>query len=360
MKKRVRIKDIAIKAGVSVGTVDRVLHERGHVAEDVRSKVTEIMQELGYERNILASALAFNKVIRIVALLPDYRMDPYWQHPYEGAKKAELSLKHYGAHVECRFFDLFDPVDFLKKAKEVLDSSPDGLLFPPLFKKEGIKLLDECKEKNIPTITINTFLEHPHVLAYIGQDSFQSGVLAARLLNFALRKGEPALILNLEKGVTNAAHILEKERGFRYYFANNGSKKINVVSRTFEDFDNKKMLHDFLSSFTQGPSQVGGIFVTNSRAYKVVDCLDQEELEKLVIVGFDPIEPNNQHLFGNKINFLINQNSVEQGYLGILALFKAIFLKQLPEKIQFLPLDIVVAENIQYYLRRQETIAAIH
>jgi LacI family transcriptional regulator len=287
-------------------------------------------------------------------------MDQYWHHPYHGTQKAELALKHYGAHVECHFFDLFDPADFLKKAQKVLDTKPDGILFPPLFHKEGIILLDECKLKEVPTIIINTFIEHPHVLAYIGQDSFQSGVLAARLLNFALRDGEPALILNLEKGVTNALHILEKERGFRYYFANNVHKKINVVSRTFEDFENKKMLRAFLSSFTRGQSQVGGIFVTNSRAYKLVESLEQDVLDKLVIVGFDPIEPNNQYLYGNKINFLINQNSVEQGYLGILALFKAIFLKQMPEPIQFLPLDIVVAENIQYYLERQETMSAFH
>ena len=31
---RIRIKDIAEKAGISIGTVDRVLHNRGEVKED--------------------------------------------------------------------------------------------------------------------------------------------------------------------------------------------------------------------------------------------------------------------------------------------------------------------------------------
>ena len=50
MKKRVRIKDIADKAGVSTGTVDRVLHDRGRVAPNVKKRVLEVVDELGYER----------------------------------------------------------------------------------------------------------------------------------------------------------------------------------------------------------------------------------------------------------------------------------------------------------------------
>ncbi len=351
---RVRIKDIALKAGVSTGTVDRVLHNRGNVAEAVRNKVLAVMDELGYERNLIASALAFNKQIRIVALLPDHKFDPYWEQPFRGVQQAYQSVKHYGIAVEIVFFDLFSPDDFIEKSAQVLRQPPDGLLFPPLFGREGSLVLDNCEKIKLPVVLINTFLEHPHLTAYIGQDSFQSGVLAARLLNFALRAGEPALVLNLEKGVTNARHLMEKERGFRYYFANHPHQDIAVFSSNFDDFDNRSKLKAYLSAFTKGPSQVGGIFVTNSRAYKVIDCLDEEELHKFVIVGFDLIPANIQHLSANKINFLINQNPIEQGYQGIISLYKLLFLKEIPSKTQFLPLDIVVAENMNYYLKQQQ------
>ena len=61
MAKRVRIKDIAERAGVSKGTVDRVIHNRGNVAPAVKQRVLEVMKELNYRPNILASALAYNK-----------------------------------------------------------------------------------------------------------------------------------------------------------------------------------------------------------------------------------------------------------------------------------------------------------
>ena len=58
MQQKIRIKDIAAQTGVSIGTVDRVLHNRGHVSPDVRARVLKVMEEMGYEPNIMARSLA--------------------------------------------------------------------------------------------------------------------------------------------------------------------------------------------------------------------------------------------------------------------------------------------------------------
>ena len=55
---RITIKDIAEKAGVSVGTVDRVLHKRPNVSKKSLSLVTKALEEMNYEPNMYASALA--------------------------------------------------------------------------------------------------------------------------------------------------------------------------------------------------------------------------------------------------------------------------------------------------------------
>ena len=52
MAKKIRIKDIADIAGVSAGTVDRVLHNRGHVAEDKRIKIEAALKKMNYTPNI--------------------------------------------------------------------------------------------------------------------------------------------------------------------------------------------------------------------------------------------------------------------------------------------------------------------
>ena len=56
-EKRITVKDIATLAGVSKGTVDRVLHNRGEVSEASREKVMKIARQIGYKPNVHASLL---------------------------------------------------------------------------------------------------------------------------------------------------------------------------------------------------------------------------------------------------------------------------------------------------------------
>ena len=60
-KEIITIKDIAARAGVSTGTVDRVLHKRPNVSKSALEKVNKALEELDYRPNMYASALAYNK-----------------------------------------------------------------------------------------------------------------------------------------------------------------------------------------------------------------------------------------------------------------------------------------------------------
>ena len=51
MNERITIKDIAERAGVSSGTVDRVLHNRPSVSKKALAKVKTALEELNYEPN---------------------------------------------------------------------------------------------------------------------------------------------------------------------------------------------------------------------------------------------------------------------------------------------------------------------
>lgn len=354
MKKRVRIKDVAEKAGVSTGTVDRVLHERGNVNPAVKKKVLQVMEELGFERNMIASALARNKTFRFGVLLPQPESDPYWSYPYAGVQKADKVVKHYGVDIEMHHFELLNPDSFFAVAQEMMKKAPDAILFPPLFLQEGIWLLEECEKRQIPNAMINTNIEHPHSLCYIGQDSYQSGVLAARLLSIGLKKEDTLLILNLTKGSTNAKHLTQKVAGFKDYYHNSDQPAIKILVKEFEAFADPQKLKAFLDQIRQAHPTLSGIFFTNSRAHFAVDCLDDDFLDQVNIAGFDLIEENIKHLHDNKIDFIINQNPFEQGYLGIMNLYRHLVLKKDVLRNQHLPLDIVVKENIRYYLEREQ------
>lgn len=356
MNHRITIKDIAEKAGVSRGTVDRVLHKRGKVAPDVKKRVMEVIDELGYEKNIFASTLAYNKTFRIAILLPNPENDPYWQQPNEGIHRAYESFKHFGIAIETYYFYLFDAESFCKKSIEVLEASPDAILLAPIFLQEAIDFMQACQKDKIPVAIINTNIAAEKALCYIGQDSYQSGVLAARLLNFGLNPSETAMVLNLGPVSSNAQHLVDKETGFRTYFSQIKEKNINVISCEFEAFDDSPLLRKFFLEKLKKHPNLAGVFVNNSRAYKLVNSLDDDIVDKIKIVGFDLLKVNLDYLFVGKINFLINQNPVHQGYLGIVNIVNHLIHKKEIKQIQHLPLDIVVSENATYYLKRQEAV----
>ena len=69
---KIRIKDIAELAGVSEGTVDRVLHNRGDVSEKSRIAVTKVLAEMNYTPNLFARSLASKKQYHFTSMIPTF------------------------------------------------------------------------------------------------------------------------------------------------------------------------------------------------------------------------------------------------------------------------------------------------
>ncbi|PYZ99129.1 LacI family transcriptional regulator [Alteribacter lacisalsi] len=65
-----RIKDVALKAGVSTATVSHVINETRYVAEKTREKVLDSMKALNYHPNSVARSLRSNKTKIIGLLIP--------------------------------------------------------------------------------------------------------------------------------------------------------------------------------------------------------------------------------------------------------------------------------------------------
>ena len=72
---KIRIKDIARLSGVSVGTVDRVLHDRPNVSKEAREKVEKALKEMDYHPNMYASALAYNKKYTFYCIIPKHESE---------------------------------------------------------------------------------------------------------------------------------------------------------------------------------------------------------------------------------------------------------------------------------------------
>ena len=347
----VGIKDIAQKANVSIGTVDRVLHNRGEVAKATRERVLKIIEELDYTPNILAQSLASKKKKHHIAvLIPNFKNNnPYWERPLAGIYQAAGEIKNYNFEITVYTYELGNEKSVTSNAKEIFKQKPDGLIFAPLMYNVSNKVINQCQELNIPYVFIDVNIDNRINLAYFGQNSFQSGYVAARLLDYGLSAEAEIHIIKLVNKSVSSYHLSLRENGFLSYFktAENKEKRI-IISNEIDISENTAIYKAFNKIIAKSVSSKG-IFVPNSRVYHLAKYLEESKQMNNLVIGYDLINENLYYLKKDVINFLISQQPEAQGYNSVIALFSFLTTKKPLQKFNFSPIDIIIKENIDFY-----------
>ncbi|MGJ5641258.1 LacI family DNA-binding transcriptional regulator [Formosa sp. S-31] len=345
MNRKYTIKDIAALAGVSKGTVDRVLHKRGKVSEAALKKVNAILDEIDYQPNIIAQNLKQNKVFHICVLLPNPEMDNYWKRCEEGILNAKNDFAAFNVMVSIVDFDPLSTASFNLKHQDILKQQPDAVLLAPLFYKESKSAINDYYAHNIPVITFNNQVTIDAVSGFVGQDLVQSGRVAAKLFESMIKSGG-LTIIHINEDITNAMHMQEKERGFRAFFETLHSQDFTISTLQVD----AKKLHEILPDYLNKTPETKGLFITTSKSHLVSKLLEAKVIKDLVVIGYDLLEDNVNYLKSGWISYLINQNPKHQAYLGLNALAEHLIYQNPILKNKLLPIDIINSENVQQYL----------
>jgi LacI family transcriptional regulator len=347
---KVRIKDIADRAGVSVGTVDRVIHSRGEVSEKTRERVIDILNELQYEPDILARTLASRHPQKVAVLIPFHTPENrFWEKPLSGIYEACAELNHFKIEVREFLYDQFIKEDFNHKAKEILNYVPDAVIAAPVYFQETTAFFSRCAEAGIPVVSVNDNINHPWQLTYVGQDSRRSGRVAAQLMNTGVIRDSSILVVSIAMDKDNYSHILRREEGFLEYWKSNGVRAgVEIINLSIAKESYAYIKKALTQTFRKHDS-ISGIFVTNSRVYQVGKYLQKISREDIRLIGYDLINPNIEYLNNGIIDFLISQKPHEQGYKALVAVFNKLKMNKQPSPEQLIPIDIICKENLCCY-----------
>ena len=326
-----------------------MIHDRGQVSPDTRKKILKIVEEVNFSPDILASILATKKTYKFSILIPEAQEDSsFWRAPLIGMQKAISEIGHFGIDVDYCFFDQFDPESFKTESEKMINSHPDGLLFAPVQYSQAIDLLSRCEENNIPFVFINSNIEELDYLSFIGQDSVQSGYLAARLMSLGFTRDSHLLVINISKHIANHRHLIKRNRGFENFFIDHPEFGVKITTFNIEDISQVSVNQNLDNAFTKCKN-IYGIFVPNSRVFMVAKYLADKNID-IRLIGYDLTDENIFGLKSGIIDFLISQKPIEQGYHGIMALYNHLILKKGFKKNLYLPIDIITNENLNYYL----------
>lgn len=351
MTEKIRIKDIAEKAGVSVGTVDRVLHKRSNVSKKAAEKVKKVLEEIHYKPNMYASALAYNKQYLFYLIIPRHEAETYWCDIEEGVHYCEEQRSDFHIEVRIAYYNRAESKSIIAVGDECLKAQPHGVILVPSDLDSTRTFTDKLHKSNIPFVMLDSYMPDLRPLAFFGQDSFQSGFFAARMfMLLAAKEKEILLLKHGQHGGLWSKQQANREVGFRHYMADHyPDVKIDTLEL---DLEEEKGLDEAFEAFFTAHPRVHHCITLSSRAYRLGNFLLKTNRRDVQIMGYDYIPQNISCLREGSVSFLVCQHAYMQGYLCVDALFRAIVLKQEVKAVNYMPIELITKENVDFYSRQ--------
>lgn len=345
---KITIIDVAKLAGVSKGTVDRVLHKRGEVSSASESKVLAAIERLRYEPNLHASLLATRREMTIACLLPQPEEGEYWDKVRIGCLKGGEDLSSFGVGVRLFFYDQYDDASFRSAAEEVIGSGPIGVVLPPMFRDDSLALARRLADLRIPYIYIDSKPEDDAYLAYFGMPSYGSGVLAAHLLTERCPVEEVKDILCVrimrdKSGLSDPT--MERRAGFMDYIGRHfpGCHVDNVFIKPHDS----RQIWDALDGYAARRPDTRLVVVFNSRVHLIADWLAAHPVPGRRVIGYDDLDKNMDALRSGAVSILIGQHMTDYAAQAVTTISDFALKHKLPaRKDNFVHMDILTAYNI--------------
>jgi LacI family transcriptional regulator len=337
------VKEIAALAGVSVGTVDRVIYHRGRVSAETRKKIEAIIEQHQFTPNPIARRLKRNRAYRFCAFLPRRDQDAgYWGQALEGIQEGAREISSLGVETKIIEYDRYSVRGLYRAAGAMLAEKPDGIILSPVMPEKIKTLITKIRSSEIPCVFFDADLPGTAPLCAIGQDSFRGGYLAGRLMHLLAGKiTKPVAVLDAHG---EDYHITRRRDGFLRYA---GEQGFSTVIREYSGYKGVELPAGEVAVFLKENRELTGIFITNCMAHRVAEAAKgQKRREPFILVGYDLIPKNRELLRDGGIDAIISQRPEEQGRLALLNLYRHIVLGQrIPSSVE-IPLDVYFKENI--------------
>lgn len=346
--KTATIFDVANRAGVSRGTVDRVIYGRGRVSQQTKDKVHRAIEELNYSANTNASKLASKKEYAFACLIPEFKKGDYWEEMNKGFLAAAKDYSSYNINLTIRYYDQKNIQSFIKESEAILASKPSGVIMNTVFREEVATFTAALEQAGIPYAFVDNKIDELDYTLYYGIDPYKSGAFGAYLLTNRMEIEEIALVRLLRDPSHKADPNRPRRHGFTDYIEDHlPSCQIHTVFINPEDeAATLNTLEDF---FSKHPS-VHHIAMTNSRVFLLGEYLRKHPDPKRIVVGFDDLGKNLACLKEGLIDCLVTRHIPMQAYNALTAFADSIIRNKKPaNRNNFVHMDILTQMNLDNY-----------
>ncbi|MGY3472745.1 LacI family DNA-binding transcriptional regulator [Bradyrhizobium ottawaense] len=340
------LKDIAREAGVSLATVDRVLHNRPGVRPDTVRRVKAAIERNAFQPHVAAAELARGRARRFAFVMPS-GPNPFMQQieAYLGEMSAWLSVRRL--NVEMVATDVFDP-SVLAASLEALSGDYDGVAVVALDHPGVRAAINDLVDAGTKVVTLVSDVPSSRRHHYVGIDNIAAGRTAGALVGrLAGQKSGKVAIVAGSQGLRDHA---ERIFGFNQVMASEfpGLSVLPVLEGRDEDDRSEQVLARLLGRH----ADIVGLYNVGAGTQGVAKALNDKALsdagrdKQVVFVGHDVTMLTRRLLLQGVMDAAISQNPGHEARAAVrvlLALARGEPILREQEKIR---IDIVMRDNL--------------
>ncbi len=336
------IKEIAALAGVSRGTVDRVLNNRGSVNPETAKKIQEIAKSLNYTPNPAGLALAAQKKRWKIGVVLFSAENPFFTEVLDGIDEKANELANYNCTVIVKQIP-FGVEEQLHALDELMEEEVAAIAMTPYNDERIRSYIDRLYKQNIPVVTFNTDIEHSKRIAYVGSNYTQSGATAAGLLRL-MTQGE--IFAGIVTGSSNILCHTERIVGFTHTLVPY-KDRFHMV-QIIENHDDEIESYEQTMQLLQEHPEINALYFAAGGVYggcRAISALGLED--KITVIAYDLVPTTRDLLNSGIVSATICQQPKLQGLKPLSILFDYLTTGKLPdEELNYVAIDIRIRENM--------------
>ena len=297
-------KDLAIEAGVSLATVDRVLNDRSGVRQDTVDKVNQAIEKLGFTRNLIAANLARGKEYRFLFLLPRTG-DQFLAGLIARINEANIAFSAEMNRAEVVHIHENDPHQIANFLTGLDPKSVDGVA---IMAPESPQVRDakaRLGERGIDTVSFIAGQIAMDRNDFVGIDNHAAGATAGRLMG-RFHAGKAGKILVIAETM-HARDSLERRLGFDEVI-NSDYPQLDVLP-SLETYGDAERTARILRTSFASHDRIAGIYIICAEARVPLQQVIQAfSHDRPVVIAHERTHFTEAALQSNQIDALITQD----------------------------------------------------
>ncbi len=282
VRRKIGLLEIAKLANVSLGTVDRAMHNRRGISRNTQERILSIASQLGYQPNLAARALSTGPASISVGVCIPREIRYYFDQLRDGILDEARRLEHLGLQIH------YAPLERLGAGENaalaaMIDRNPRALVITPGNPEKLTPLINEAESRNIRVVCLDSDAPLSKRTTAVCVDAEAGGRMAAELLGRFVAPGSQVAVVT---GTLEVEDHRDRTMGFSDLFKHicPGGQVIEIV----EDHDDEREAFQKCYRMLEEKTDISGIYITTANCLPVCQAVIALNLsQKIKVLASD-------------------------------------------------------------------------